>query len=245
MDDLERQRRATYRFWRDDVSVRPAGEWAVLEGVQLHTTGLPPRHWNGAFLTGPTDLDRVLPQVTAWFAQRDKPWALLVPAEADVEPPGLSHALDQPVMLRGPHDLPEAPLPDGIAVRADAPARDVALVQAEAFEDAYELALAFVTPTLRPDAQPPQCTLTAYDGTEPVACATAAWVDGVAGIYAVAVRTAWRRRGLGAALTAAVVRRAADEGCDLAYLNPSDLGYGMYASLGFRDALPFRVWVPD
>src|SRR5688572_25894269 len=59
-DLLSRQRQATYRFWREDVSVRPGGAWADLGGVQVHTTGLPPRHWNGAFLTGIADLDRVL-----------------------------------------------------------------------------------------------------------------------------------------------------------------------------------------
>jgi predicted N-acetyltransferase YhbS len=70
-------------------------------------------------------------------------------------------------------------------------------------------------------------------------------LDGVAGIYGVAVRDAWRRRGIGAGLTALCLRRARDAGCDLAYLNPSDAGYGVYASLGFVDAAPMRIWLPD
>ena len=238
---LARQRAATYRFWRDDVSRRPGGDWAVFEGVQAHTTGLPPRHWNGAFLTEPTDLDAVLPQVAAWFHRHDKPWGLLIPAELDAEPPGLEHALDQPVMLRDLQDLPST---DDRNLRTDAPAADVATVQAEAFGDEYDLALAFVTPTLRPDARPPQRTITAYDGNEPVGCATVAFMDGVAGIYGVAVRERWRRRGLGADLTARCLHVAAAEGCDIAYLNPSPMAYDVYAALGFRDTLPFRIWVP-
>jgi hypothetical protein len=41
------------------------------------------------------------------------------------------------------------------------------------------------------------------------------------------------------------LQRAAASGCDLAYLNPSEGGYRTYASLGFVDALPMRIWVPD
>ena len=239
-DLLARQRDATYRFWREDVSVRPGGAWADLGGVQVHTTGLPPRHWNGAFLTGAADLDRVLPQVTAWFARRAKPWGLLVPAERDVEPPGLAHALDQPVMLRR---LDALPAPGQLDVRDDAPPAHVAAVTAEAFDDPYDLALAFVTPTLGADARPPQRTLTAYEDAEPVGCATVAFVDGMAGVFGVAVRPSWRRRGLGTALTARCLRIARDVGCDAAYLNPSEMAHGVYAALGFEDALPLRVWV--
>jgi GNAT superfamily N-acetyltransferase len=241
VDDLARQRAATYRFWRDDVSRRPGGEWADLGGVQVHTTGLAPRHWNGAFWTGPCDLQVRVPEVAEWFAVRDKPWGLLVPAEAEVEPPGLRHVADQGVMLRGLDDLPDLPLD----VRADAPAEHVARVQAEAFEDGYDVTLSFVTPTLGPDARPPQVTLTTYDGDEPVGCATVAAIGRVAGVFGVSVRTPWRRKGLGAALTVAALQWARGRICDLAFLNPSEMAHGVYAQLGFRDVEPFRIWVPD
>jgi GNAT superfamily N-acetyltransferase len=243
MDDLARQRAATIRFWREDVSRRSGGDWTELDGVQLHTTGLPPRHWNGAFVTRAVDLGPLIPRVAQWFAARDKPWGLLVPAELDLTAPGLRHVDDQRVMLLRLGALQDAPL--DLPARSDAPAADVARVQSEAFEDEYGVTLEFVAPTIGPDAAPPQETWTAYDGAEPVGCATVVVLDGVAGIYGVAVRGAWRRNGLGAGLTALCLRRARDEGCDLAYLNPSDLGYGVYASLGFVDALPMRIWVPD
>ncbi|MDX6197385.1 MAG: hypothetical protein QOJ79_536 [Actinomycetota bacterium] len=244
VEDLARQRAATYRFWREDVLSRPGGEWAELDGVQLHTTGLAPRHWNGAHVTRATDLAAAVPRVASWFAERDKPWGLLIPAELELTPPGLTHATDQPVMLRRLAALPDAAAPR-IEVVDTAPPAHVALVQSEAFGDEYDVTLAFVSPTLGPAAAPPQQTLTAYDGDEPVGVATVARMDGVAGIYGVAVREGWRRRGLGAALTAMCLQRAAASGCDLAYLNPSETGYGVYASLGFVDALPMRVWVPD
>ena len=242
MDRLARQRAATYRFWREDAESRPGGSWAQMGGVQLHTTGLAPRQWNGAFLTAPTDLAAVLPQVAGWFAARDKPWGLLVPAELDVVPPGLEHALDQPVMLRDLDELPDLP---PVRTRPDAPAADVALVQAEAFGDELDVSLSFVTPTLLPDMRPPQRTITTYDGDDPTGCATVAFLDGVAGVFGVAVREPWRRRGLGAALTAECLRLAVAAGCDLAFLNPSRMAHGMYGALGFRDALPFRIWIPE
>jgi GNAT superfamily N-acetyltransferase len=245
VDDLARQRAATLRFWRDDAAARPAGDWTVIDGVQLHTTGLAPRHWNGALVSGPTDLARVVPLVAAWFEERAKPWGLLVPAELDLRPPGLTHATDQGVMLLRLAELRAAqPLSDRIVVTDAGPAADVALVQSEAFGDPYDETFAFVEPTLGPSAAPPQETLTAYDGDEPIGCATVARMDGVAGIYGVGVRDAWRRRGIGAALTTMCLQRAEAAGCDLAYLNPSELGHRMYAGLGFLDAQPMRVWVP-
>ena len=245
VDDLARQRAATLRFWRDDASARPAGEWTVIDGVQLHTTGLAPRHWNGALVSRPADLARVVPLVAAWFEEREKPWGLLVPAELELTPPGLAHVSDQGVMLLRLAELRAAPPLDQIVVTDRGPAADVARVQSEAFGDPYDVTFAFVEPTLGPGAAPPQQTLTAYDGDEPVGCGTVAFLDGVAGIYGVGVRDAWRRRGIGAALTAMCLQRAAAAGCDLAYLNPSDLGRGVYAALGFVDALPMRVWLPD
>jgi GNAT superfamily N-acetyltransferase len=245
VDDLARQRAATFRFWREDVEVRAGGEWADLEGVQVHTTGLAPRHWNGAYATRPADLTPLVPRVAAWFAERDKPWALIIPAELELTPIGLSHAADQRVMLASLDVGTEAALPDGIAVTERAPTVDVARIQSEAFGDPYDVTLAFVAPTLGPRAAPPQQTLTAYAGEEPVGCATVVRLDGVAGLYGVAVREAWRRRGIGGALTALCMRQAAAAGCDLAYLNPSEIGYGMYASLGFTDAPPMRIWLPE
>jgi len=244
VDDLARQRAATLRFWREDASARPGGEWADLGGVQVHTTGLAPRHWNGASVVGPVDLAAAVPRITEWFAARDKEWGLLVPAELDLIPTGLSYLHDQRVMVLRLAGLQEAMLPETIGVRSDSGPADVALVQSEAFSAPYDLSLAFVTPTLRPDAAPPQETLTAYDGAEPVGCATVARMDGVAGVYGVAVRERWRRQGIGAALTSLCLRRARELDCDLAYLNPSEIGYGVYSALGFRDATPMRIWLP-
>jgi ribosomal protein S18 acetylase RimI-like enzyme len=233
---LERQRRAAWRVWQADVATRPAGDWADLGGVAVHTTGIAVRHWNGAHLTRPDGLER-LQEVRAWFAERVMPWGLLVPTELGLAPPGLDQVTVQRVMLRDLDGLP--PLP-GLALRWDA-AQDAAEVQAAAFGDGLEETLGFVAPKLTNAA----CgVVTAYDGTRPVSTATLVVVDGVAAVFGVATLPSHQRRGLGRAVTLAVLHEGARRGADLAYLNPSDSGEPVYRALGFTDAPGWVVWAP-
>lgn len=233
---LQRQRTAAWRVWQADVATRPGGDWADLGGVAAHTTGLPVRHWNGAHLTHPGGLQR-LAAVDAWFAERAMPWGLLVPADLGLTPPGLARVTVQRVMLRDLVALP--PVPD-LDLRWDA-AEDAATVQAAAFGDPLEDTRAFVTPKLVNAA----CgVVSAYDGDRPVSTATLVVVDGVAAVFGVGTLPVYRRRGLGRAVTLAVLHEAARRGADLAYLNPSDSGEPVYRGLGFTDAPGWDVWAP-
>jgi GNAT superfamily N-acetyltransferase len=231
VDDLARQRAAVVAVWRADVATRDAGDWADLGDVAVHTTGLPAVHWNGAHVTGPAP---DLVAARAWFAQRGMPWGVLVPAEAPWVPP-TRHVLDQPVMLRRLAGLP--PPPD-LELRWDA-GEDASAVQAEAFGDEPATTRAFVLPKLVNDAC---AVVVAYADGAPVATATLVVADGVAGVYGVGTAVGARRRGLGRAVTLAVLHEAVRRGCDLAFLNPSPRGHGVYAGLGFRDAAPWRVY---
>ena len=74
--------------------------------------------------------------------------------------------------------------------------------------------------------------------------ATLVVVDGVAAVFGVATVPAYRRRGLGRAMTLAVLHEGARRGADLAFLNPSDSGDPVYRALGFTDAPGFAVWAP-
>jgi GNAT superfamily N-acetyltransferase len=80
------------------------------------------------------------------------------------------------------------------------------------------------------------------DGTA-VATSRVSLGAGVAGLYAISTVAAHRGRGYGRALTIAALRAAASIGCRIGVLQSSDLGYGVYRKLGFRELFTYDVWV--
>jgi GNAT superfamily N-acetyltransferase len=83
-----------------------------------------------------------------------------------------------------------------------------------------------------------------YVDDEPVATVTVFLAAGVAGVYFVMTVPEARRRGIGAAITAAVLREARDSGCEYAVLGSSAAGRSVYAGLGFRElcAIDLYEW---
>lgn len=77
----------------------------------------------------------------------------------------------------------------------------------------------------------------------PVATATLFARDGVACIADISVVPAYRRRGFGAAITAHAIAAGRNRGCELAYLEASELGAPIYRRLGFREATVCHSWL--
>ena len=78
---------------------------------------------------------------------------------------------------------------------------------------------------------------------EPVATTSLVTAGGAAGIYNVTTVEAARGRGIGAAITAAVVRHGAAKGMTVATLQASTMGRPVYERLGFEfvcDLFPYR-----
>lgn len=146
------------------------------------------------------------------------------------------------------HDLVEPPPVPGLEIRRVASGTDL---------DAY---LGIVGQALSPSAAftemlgdacraigfaedaPEEHVIGLLDGA-PVATASLMVAGGAAGIYNVATLEAARRRGIGAAMTAAAVRRGGERGLELATLQASAMGRPIYERLGFRfvcDLVPFR-----
>lgn len=227
---LARQRAAQVAVWRADVSTRTTGRWADLGGLAAHATGLPVPYWNAVHVTAPEGLDR-LDEAAAFFGEL--PWGVLVPEELD-SGHGLTTVTEQALMLRALRDLPDVP---AVELRWDAPA-DVVEVQRSAFGDGGHLE-GFLLPKAVNDA----CALVvAYDDGVPVSTATLVVVEDVAAVFGVGTAPEHRGRGLGAAVTLAVLHEAVRRGCDLAFLHPSEQGHGVYARLGFEDAPGYRVY---
>jgi ribosomal protein S18 acetylase RimI-like enzyme len=66
---------------------------------------------------------------------------------------------------------------------------------------------------------------------------------GVAGIYGVDVRPAFRRRGIGTALVHAALVQAREQlGQRTAVLSATGLGLGVYSRLGFREVCKLSFW---
>jgi GNAT superfamily N-acetyltransferase len=65
---------------------------------------------------------------------------------------------------------------------------------------------------------------------------------GVAGVYGIAVRRAFRRQGLGTLATLVTVRAGAERGATVAMLQATKDGFPVYEQLGFRTICAFRSW---
>jgi GNAT superfamily N-acetyltransferase len=88
--------------------------------------------------------------------------------------------------------------------------------------------------------------LLVHEHGEAVACGTLAVTGDVAGLYNIGVVESARRRGLGAAVTAELMRLGRRDGCTQSILGASDLGFPVYRDLGFTTVctLSVGVWLP-
>jgi ribosomal protein S18 acetylase RimI-like enzyme len=83
----------------------------------------------------------------------------------------------------------------------------------------------------------------AFVDDEPVASSGLMLGGGLAGVYNVATDPKARRRGIGAALTAAAIAEGRERGYRVAALGASELGSGVYRRMGFEEVCRDRVWI--
>lgn len=220
-------------------------------------TGRPEAYTNHVLVTrlSEADADATIDRLTAVMGRDGVPFVWWVmpsfsPSDlgARLERHGLVRDGTWPAHALSIPELVEPPTVPGLEIRRVANGSDL---------DAY---LGIVGQTLSPSAAftgflgdacraigfdqdaPEEHVIGLLDGT-PVATASLVVAGGTAGIYNVATLEAARRRGIGAALTAAAVRRGAERGMALSTLQASTMGRPIYERLGFRfvcDLVPYR-----
>ena len=180
---------------------------------------------------------------TWWLDPQSKPADI----EARLERAGMVGE-DVPGMRIEAGDVPALALPTGVTLRwADQPdeVRAAMLLVAAGFglPDALGGPMAdLVARVARPDSAV-RTVVAELDGT-PVASAQGVDLGGAVGIYNVAALAEARGRGIGVAVTIAVLRDAMDRGARFGVLESSDMGHGIYRRIGFRDVAPLRVYGP-
>jgi len=153
---------------------------------------------------------------------------------------GLRVIQTEPGMVVRPLELSEPPVPGGVAIDpAGDRLEEVAAVVTEGFGGDLSINRGFVAPAVFEDPRA-RIFLASLDG-EPVATVETWLQDGVLGVFGVATVPGARRRGIAAAITAHAIRERAGE-ADLAFLQSSAMGHGVYRSIGFRAVSTWEVW---
>jgi GNAT superfamily N-acetyltransferase len=168
---------------------------------------------------------------------------LLVPGSVALakaaEAAGLQRADDARLMRFDSE--PDSALPQGLRTRLIATSEIATHVRiaAEAFEAPVEVFQALADTV---SGQPEVITMLGDIGAEPVTTAQGLVQGDSIGVFSVATPPAYRGRGLGTAITAAVVDEGRRRGARWAWLQASEQGYGVYQRLGFRPVGTFECW---
>lgn len=248
MDDRnDRIERALIASQRLRTSTIAGSEIVEVDGLVLCLSNLPDPSLNGAFLERePVDPEGALEDASAASHARGHGFGVFLREGVH---PGLGASIHRrsmrklfadPAMVVSIGDLAITPIPEGVEFQ-DASSDDlssIAQIDAEAFGTAIDVSRGLINEGLLklPDLRIAQALL---DG-EPVGQAMAHAVDGTVGIFGVAVAERVRRRGIGAAVTAEVLRGS---GADFAWLFARGEARSVYARLGFEPLSTWAVWV--
>jgi GNAT superfamily N-acetyltransferase len=162
-------------------------------------------------------------------------------AAAIAEHFGMERGTEMPMM--GHTGPPPVRRVDGMALRELGPAEGAihAAISAECFGAPLELMRSLATPAMI--ASPSLHFVAADLDGQTVATAVADVNGDCAWIYSVATVGAYRRRGLGAAVTVAAMDAARADGADAVFLMSSPMGLGIYRDLGFHQLEWWASWV--
>jgi ribosomal protein S18 acetylase RimI-like enzyme len=225
--------------------------------IRWFRTGLPDAYCNQVLVTrlDDTDADATIDDVRRGVGRDGAPfmwWVMPSFAPADLaarlERQGLLPEGAWPALALPIRDLAEPPPVAGLEIRrvendADLDAYLGIVGQTLSSSDAFTGLLGDAGRRIGYAEDAPEEHLIGLMEGSPVATASLLVAGGAAGLYNVATLEPARRRGIGAAMTVAAVRRGAARGLSIATLQASTMGRPIYERLGFRfvcDLVPYR-----
>lgn len=208
---------------------------------------------NSAFTSGPSaDPATILPFAAAFFGRLGHGYGLWTRAHADsaleavLPSAGFAVDIDLPVMVL--EERPDAaPAPAGVELRRVVDAaglEDFRAADRAGFADDEQGRAAVDSAFRAPESliHPAVAGFVAYVDGVPAAAAMSFTALDITRVGWVGTVPAFRRRGLGTAVTRAAVLAGFDAGASLAALESSPEGVPLYRSMGFRTITHYRVW---
>jgi predicted N-acetyltransferase YhbS len=243
----ERIERALVASQRTRFATIEGSEILDVDGLVLCLSNLPDPSLNSAFLERvPGDPASALDSASALARERGFPLGILLrdgahwEVEGAIRDRGMRRLFSDPAMVVSIEELIVPGAPQGVRFR-DADADDlpaIAAIDAESFGTAVEVSAGLTNERLL--GLPGYRIVQALRGEEPVGQAIVHVVDGTAGVMGVAVKERERRKGIGAAVTAEVVRGSDAE---FAWLFAREGARSVYERIGFRPLSTWTVWI--
>jgi len=249
VEELERMVSALPIYWRSRVA-SCGGVVHEVDGLAVCLTGVPDEPFNPTLVQrAPIDPAAALRAAAQHY--RPTGLSLGIDLEATVhtevreaaERAGFRRVESRPGMALLIEELQRQPIPPGVEIRRVDDAKvlgAVAEADAAAFGSDPSVVRSFIPDAVLED--PSQRVYVAMADGEVVGAGESGIADGVLGVFGIATLPSVRRRGVATALTSFLIEDRADE-ADLAVLQSSPLGFGVYAGLGFRPMSTWEVWV--
>jgi GNAT superfamily N-acetyltransferase len=221
----------------------------VEDGLTLYSVGADHPQLNGVMWLGSGNIDAKIAEARRrlaghpwlwWVGGDSDPATLAALAAAGGETVGVAPIMairtDAVRPLPRPADLHVDRLPEGAPLSSWVAAYAPAMGVREA-----DIPLVVAAEEARQDAPGVLVRFEARIEGRIVGVSELLLADGVAGIYLVATDEAWRRRGVGAALTSAALACAREHGFPLATLQATPMGEPLYRSLGFVKVAEYQI----
>jgi len=227
-----------------------SGERRQFGPLTVAATGVPVPVFNRVFVFEAPSADR-LSAAVEWMAQRDVPfWVTVADPVVEAIEESLSDrdydlvkAAEHPGMAMAPLD--EIPPAESVAeIREVTDPDDLdafSRVAASVFEIPLAVEKRIDETALAIDDV--RLFLGNVDG-DPAACGLLSRTGDVAGVYTIGVVDAYRRRGIGEAMSREVLRAGRDARCPVGALQSSEMAYPLYESMGFETVRTYHLFEP-